>query len=83
LEAENHFLSESIQQTAPFMKSLDDYGGFSKIMDKYTQFAAICSAILAILSVFMRKTQPVARLWTICEAIFAKAIFGQKLQKSL
>jgi hypothetical protein len=56
-----------MKQTAPFTKSLELDGGFSKITDKVTQFAAVSSAILAVVS------------GTICEVIFAQAIFGAEI----
>jgi hypothetical protein len=54
--------------TALFSKSLEENGGFSKIIGKDSQLAAVGSEILAVDSVIMRQIQP----------IFAQAIFGQK-----
>jgi hypothetical protein len=68
-----------MKQTAPFTKSLELDGGFSKITDKVTQFAAVSSAILAVVSGIMKKTLPITWLWTICEVIFAQAIFGAEI----
>lgn len=76
LRAENLLLSESIKESAPFVKSLEEYGGFCKVTNKETLLAALGSAILAILSVVMRKTQPITRLRTISEVLFGKAIHG-------
>ena len=76
LTAENESLSQSIKETAPFVKSLDQYGGFCKLSNKETLLTALGSAIVAILSVVMRKTQPITRLRTICEVLFDRAIYG-------
>jgi hypothetical protein len=54
--------------TALFSKSLEENGGFSKIIGKDAQLAAVGYEILAVDSVIMRQIQP----------IFAQAIFGQK-----
>jgi len=35
--------------------------------------------MLAVVSVIMRKPQPVTRLWTVCEVLFAQAIFGAEV----
>ncbi len=58
------------------MKSLDEYGSFANIRDKVMLLGALCSIILAILSVIMSKTQPITRLRTLCDILFARAIFG-------
>jgi len=76
LEAENELLSQSMKECAPFVKSMEDYGGFTKVSNKETLIAAVGSAILAVLSILMRRTQPISRLRTLCEVLFGQAIYG-------
>ena len=79
MEAEKQLQSESMERTAPQIKSLEEYGGFSEIMEKEARFGAVGSAMLAVVSVIMRITQPITRLWTIREVLFAQAIFGAEV----
>jgi chromosome segregation ATPase len=79
LEAEKQLQSESMERTAPLIKSLEEYGGFSKITEKEARLGAVGSAMLAVVSVIMRITQPITQLWTICEVLFAQAIFGAEV----
>jgi hypothetical protein len=49
---------------------------FAKIRDKETLLGALCSIILAILSIIMSKIQPITRFRTFCDVLFGRAIFG-------
>ncbi len=60
----------------PLTSSLEDYGGFKKVTDKSSRVLAVGAAILALLSVLMKRTQPITRLRTVCDALFSNSIFG-------
>jgi hypothetical protein len=83
---ENSTLSAAIQQNLqcaevfqPLSQSLHPFGGFQKVTDKGNIDFAIGAALLSMLAVLMRHTQPVTRLRTVVEAVFGQKIFGAEL----
>ena len=56
--------------------ALDPFGGFSKISDMASRFAAIGAAIVALLSVVMSCTHATKHLQTVYDALFEHVIFG-------
>ena len=83
LSEENKNISNVLEQNLqfsnvfePLSKSLESFGGFTKVTEKCNAVIAVGAALISVLAVLMRHTKPITRLRTVVEALFSQKIFG-------